>query len=154
MSVLSSGGTSTDSGVCECKWWSFGDFLSVRNIYEQCSGRRVGLLEHARWWLFHYPQLVLVYRAMNVTVGYCRVSDSGEVSIGLAVGYRARGIGRELLREMTSRIVERGHKEHVWARIAVENRVSQECFAACGWQEGAKAWERVALEGESLWRVI
>ena len=153
MSILSSGGTSTDSGVRECKRWSFGDFLSVRNIYEQCSGRRVGLLEHARWWLFHYPQLMLVYRTMGVTVGYCRVSDSGEVSIGLAVGYRARGIGKMLLGEATEGIVKSAHKDHVWARIAIENYISQECFKACGWRPTQGVQGPMPGRKEDMWKI-
>ena len=153
MKILSSGGTRTDGSVRECKRWSFSDFGAIADIYEQCSGRDIGLWKHSKWWLFNYPELMLVYQMPVGVVGYCRVGHSGEVSIGLAVGYRARGLGRTLLEEMTRRITESGHKEHVWARIAVENRVSQECFKACRWAPTRGLQEPSPARVEDIWKI-
>lgn len=83
----------------------------------------------------HTGRRIYVGEAGGRCVGYTYVDDCGEfleVTIGVATADAGRGMGRSLLKQLTTRLREEGEKRPVQAWIFLDNKASIKAFEAAG----------------------
>lgn len=141
------------------------DLGEVLGIYEQIIADdnatfETSLPSEGEWDKIHLPECRLVARSSGEIVGWaalspvsgrCAYSGVAEVSIYVASGARAKGVGRTLL----MKLAEESEKAGIWtleAGMFPENKASISLFRSCGFREVGYREKLGFLDG--IWRDV